>query len=330
MVLQPTSSQQTSLQPTFDRKLDMSTAHLLRQVATDVWEHARTTKVSISPGSTWTSALAVALKSLEDKDQAILIFPERSEERQEAIKKYVLSEKFRSSSNIPPTPSDSIGRRIRTPFPKDITPPPARPGTKERIREMAREVLAMGYRQPYTLDARATLSEGILATVSGTLTLGMIDAAEDSDTSVRCRLVVEDMLWDTGSHGCIITADLLPERLTTRLANPKDDLYCDGSGSIVQVQGYLALSNSQFFFESIFKVVPPSMVPNGRSGVILGQKCFMDHMDFRQVPRAILEGRGQELKEDEWGDIKIIEWMDPIGGETKVFPYIESINTAQN
>jgi hypothetical protein len=43
-------------------------------------------------------------------------------------------------------------------------------------------------------------------------------------------------------------------------------------------------------------------------------------MDFRQVPRAILEGRGEELKEDEWGDIKILEWMDPVVGETETFP----------
>ena len=148
----------------------------------------------------------------------------------------------------------------------------------------------------------------------------MIDAAEDNDESAKCKLVMEDMLWDTGSHGCTITADLLPEKFANRLADPKNDPYRDDSGSRVQVQGYLALSNSQFFFESIFTVVPPSMVPNGRSGVILGQKCFMDHMEFRQVPRTILEGRGEELKEDEWGDIKIIEWMDPISGETKIFP----------
>jgi hypothetical protein len=184
---------------------------------------------------------------------------------------------------------------------------------------MAREALAQGYRQPYAFDIRAAIAEGTLATVSGTLELEMIDAAEGNDNLTKCKLVMEDMLWDTGSHGCTITADLLPERFANRLASPENDLCRDDSGSIVQVQGYLALSNSQFFFESIFRVVPPSGVPNERSGVILGQRCFMDHMGFRQVPRIILEGRGEELKEDEWGDIKIIEWMDPIGGETTIF-----------
>ena len=147
----------------------------------------------------------------------------------------------------------------------------------------------------------------------------MIDTAEGDGESAMCRLTVEDMLWDTGSHDCTITADLLPEKFTNRLTDPENDPYRNGSGITVQIQGYLALSNSQFFFESIFYVVPPPTVPNGRRGVILGQRCFMDHMDFRQVPRTILGGRGEQLKEDEWGDIKIMEWMDPISGETKAF-----------
>src|SRR3984957_19004599 len=208
MALQQTSSQSISSQPAFDYKLDMSTAHLLRQIATDVRKHAPTAKVSISPDSTWTTALAVASKSLEDEDRATLIFPETSKERREAIKKLALSERSRLSSNIPLGSSASIGRRIRTPFPKDIKPPPARPGAKERIRELAREALAQPYRQPYASDIRAALTEHNLATVSGTLTLEMIDATDDNDEPVKCKLAVEDMLWDTGSHGRTITADL--------------------------------------------------------------------------------------------------------------------------
>jgi hypothetical protein len=180
MALQPTSSQ-----PTSDWKLDMSTAYLLKQIATDVQKYAPTAKVSISPDSTWTKALAVALRSLEDEDQATLIFPETSKEQREAIKKLVLSQK-----HVPPGPSASTGRRIRTPFPNDISPPPPRPGGKARIRELAKEALAEPYRQPYTLDIRAALGEGNLATVSGTLRMELIDAAEDNDKSQKCKLVI--------------------------------------------------------------------------------------------------------------------------------------------
>src|SRR5271156_4393186 len=136
MALQPTSSQST-----WDYKLDMSTSYLLKQIATDVRKHAPTAKVSVFPDATWTVALAVASKSLEDEDQATLIFPETSKERREAIKKLALSERPSSSTNIHLGPSASIGRHIRTPFPKDITPPPPRSGAKERTREMAREAL---------------------------------------------------------------------------------------------------------------------------------------------------------------------------------------------
>jgi len=314
MALQPTSSQHTS-----DYKLNMSTAHLLREITRDVRKHAPTARVSISPKSTWTNALAVASKSLEDEDQTTLIFPERSKEQREAIKKLALSEKPHSSTIIPPGSSTSIGRRVRTPFPKDRSPPLARPEAKEWIRKMAREIVAQGYRLPYTLDIRATLTDGYLTTVSGTLNLQMIDAEED-DEFPECQLVLEDMLWDTGSPICTITADILPERFANRLSDPKNDPYYDHSSTTVQVQGYLALSNSEFYFETIARVVPPSMVPNGRSGVILGQRCFMDHLDVRQVPRSILEARGQELKEDEWGDIKIIEYIDPVTRALREFP----------
>src|SRR5271154_4960347 len=61
------------------------------------------------------------------------------------------------------------------------------------------------------------------------------------------------------------------QRFANRLSNPKNDPYRDRSLTTVQVQGYLALSNCEFYFETIVRVVPHSMVPNGRSGVILGQ-----------------------------------------------------------
>ncbi|KIX07019.1 uncharacterized protein Z518_04995 [Rhinocladiella mackenziei CBS 650.93] len=203
------ATKSTSSQSTSDYKLDMSTSYLLKQITDDVPKFAPTAEVSISPDATWTEALAVASKSLKDQDQATLIFPETSKERREAIKKLALSEKSRPSSA-------SIGRSIRTSFPTDITPPPARPGTKERSQT--------------------------------TLILEVIDGAEEDDNSATCKLVVKDMLWDTGSHGCTITDDLLPQNFSNRLAQSDNDPYRDEFGAIVQVQGYLALSNSIFFF----------------------------------------------------------------------------------
>lgn len=272
---------------------------------------APASKVSISQTTTWIKALAAASKSLEAQDRTFHIFPQKSKERREAMKKLALAAK-----SLPPgTP---IERGIRTPFQTDEIPHPPRPETRERIRELAREALAQDSRQPYVSTTRAGLDEGILATVPGSLTLQIIDDLEN-DATGSCELVVKNMLWNTGSHGCTITADLLPATFAARLSRPDCDPYRNESRSIVQVEGYIALSNNPFFFESIFSVVPPSAAPNGRSGVILGQRSFMDHLDFRQVPRTILEAHGDTLKDDEWGDIEINEWVDPVTLEITKF-----------
>lgn len=162
------------------------------------------------------------------------------------------------------------------------------------------------------------MAAGTLAAVTGTLRLGVIDGRED-DPSASCKLDIKEMLWDTGSQSCSITADLLPAFFLERLRYPSNDQYRDESGNIVQVEGYIPLSNSEFYFESIFTVVSRNKVPNGRSGVILGQKFFIDHMNFRMVPPVILESHWEEVKENEWGDLEIIEWMDAVTGKTMTF-----------
>jgi hypothetical protein len=79
---------------------------------------------------------------------------------------------------------------------------------------------------------------------------------------------------------------------------------------MVQADGCINLTNSDLDFICVFTVVPPSKVPNSRSGVILGQKGFLDHMMRMEIPSTILKARGEELEEDEWGDINIMEWKD--------------------
>jgi hypothetical protein len=83
------------------------------------------------------------------------------------------------------------------------------------------------------------------------------------------------MLWITGSHGCTITSDLLSETFMTYLGAKEHDPYRSQSGTTVQVDGYIALSNSEFRFNAVFKVGPQSEVPNPRTEVILGQSGFI-------------------------------------------------------
>jgi hypothetical protein len=102
------------------------------------------------------------------------------------------------------------------------------------------------------------------------------------------------------------------ESFTRYLAKAENDPYRDASGTMVQADGCITLTNSNLDFTCVFTVVPPSKVPNSRSGVILGQRGFLNRMTRIEIPGTILEARGKELKENEWGDINIMEWKDPM------------------
>ncbi|KIN05147.1 hypothetical protein OIDMADRAFT_17851 [Oidiodendron maius Zn] len=127
------------------------------------------------------------------------------------------------------------------------------------------------------------------------------------------ELLLDDMLWDTGSHGCTITSDLLSHEFMEYLGEKEHDPYRDQSGMRVQVDGYVAFSNKEFRFNTIFTVVPPSQMPNSRSGVILGQKGLIDRMVRTETPREILKHRGEDVKDHEWGTIDILEYINTCG-----------------
>lgn len=57
-------------------------------------------------------------------------------------------------------------------------------------------------------------------------------------------------------------------------------------------------------------VTPKTKMPNERSGVILGQSSFIDKMVIETTPRSILVKRGEEVKEDFWGEIKVKSMLD--------------------
>lgn len=168
-------------------------------------------------------------------------------------------------------------------------------------------------RKPHDVQVAASLSEGLLPAVSGTLRLTGIDENLDRFTIDVAEVGTDDMLWDTGSDTCIITNDLLPEKFKEYLQTKMHDPYRSASGTRVQVDAYIALSNSKFEFNTVFTVVPPSSVPNCRSGVILGQNGFINHLVYTQIPRSIMERRGEDIQADKWGVINILEFVDTDG-----------------
>ena len=145
--------------------------------------------------------------------------------------------------------------------------------------------------------------------VSGTLILRGLDA-DPSDEINECQVDLDNMLWDTGSHGCTITEDILSIKFQQYLKSSEHDSYRDASGVCVQVDGYLAVTNMAFRFNAVFKVQSASSLPNSRSGVILGQNSLLNRMAFSCVPRVVLEKQGQVLGDHIWGEINISEYVD--------------------
>lgn len=60
-----------------------------------------------------------------------------------------------------------------------------------------------------------------------------------------------------------------------------------------------------------------SHIPNRRSGTILGQQAFMEMVVVKCVPRYILIAKGEQLADNEWGDIAVEEYVDSLGELTQ-------------
>ena len=306
------------------QEIVLPTSYLLSQVASSVKSRAPAATAKISCRTTWTAALQTAQRSLEQQDQQLAIFPKQTKERQQALKEMALSMRS-TSANVPSRASNgrtttsenassrtSDGLPIRTNVPKHQLPPRSSPALRERLRELAKENMAFSYLQPYPLQVPARITERVLPIVSGTLRLRGLDGDPDDETD-GCELDLNDMLWDTGAHGCTITEDILPSRFRTYLQSSEHDPYRDASGLHVQVDGYLALTNAPFNFNTIINVRLASSLPNGRSGVILGQSGFLNRMVWTSIPRIVLEMRGEDVGDNFWGDIHVSEYIDVVG-----------------
>lgn len=293
----------------YSQEVVLPTSYLLSQVASSVKSRAPTATAKISCRTTWTAALQTAQRSLEQQDQQLVIFPKQTKERQQALKEMGLSMRS-TSANVSSRTSD--GLPIRTNVPKHQLPPRSSPVVRERLRELAKENMAFSDRQPYPLQVPAGITERVLPTVSGTLRLRRLGGDPD-DEADECKLDLNDMLWDTGAHDCTITEDILPSKFRTYLQSSEHDPYRDASGLHVQVDGYLALTNAPVNFNTVFNVRLASSLPNGRSGVILGQSGFLNRMVWTSIPRIVLEMRGEDVGDNFWGDIHMSEYIDVVG-----------------
>ena len=72
----------------------------------------------------------------------------------------------------------------------------------------------------------------------------------------------------------------------------------------------IGLSNTPIEINAIVMVVPKSVVPNERIGILLGQLQCIDRISYHSSPRRVLEAKGEEINEEMWGDIVIDGYVD--------------------
>lgn len=72
----------------------------------------------------------------------------------------------------------------------------------------------------------------------------------------------------------------------------------------------VSLSNTFFQMNVPMMVLPASKIPNGRSGVILGQRGFMNRLMVEATPRSILLQEEPDLADDSWGALESKAYLD--------------------
>jgi hypothetical protein len=62
----------------------------------------------------------------------------------------------------------------------------------------------------------------------------------------------------------------------------------------------IVLSNCTMEMHALVMVVPKSMLPNERVGILFGQKECIDRLVYESIPRSILSARGENPENDVW------------------------------
>ena len=211
---------------------------------------------------------------------------------------------------------DGSPRPIRAPGklkPDDIPPRPS----PERRALLKKKFLDENEHpsQPYVLQTSPLRTEHTLAAIIGNATLSAVDWEPGMP---ECQLSQIEMLWDTGAQTTIITKDILDEQFQAHLSDPVHRAYRNQDGTRVQISFALEFTNSVLVLDHIAWVVDKEFVPNRRSGIILGQKGFIDSLQLRVIPRSILEAQGQAIDEKFWGDLILESFVD-VDGSLKEF-----------
>lgn len=188
-------------------------------------------------------------------------------------------------------------------------PRPLEAEQRERFKENFSDALDVSQppRHPH-LRIDPFLESG-LPVVDCHLTLAAVDHEEPMPEE---WLHGQHALWDTGAEMTFITDDILsPEFRAFVNENETHNPYRVAGTTRVQLSCVVEFSNSSLIeIHTIAVVVPHASAPNGRSGVILGQRGVMDSLQYESVPSRIAKKRDPDFPADCWGSFNISSYCN--------------------
>ena len=282
----------------------------LRQVAMFMNGKDTEKPVTVPAVTTWKTVLRATDSALGELDESMTLTVPRTEAQQHRLRQMVLENVAAWDSDSSSSKQTSPGRMIRTKYNISSLPMP-KPASKETLQRLKENMIPFeDFRDPYPVVLTAAITERTLPVVKANLSRRGIDStysggAEDLESI--------EMLWDTGAQQTIITEDLLSASFRQYLQDASHYAYRSGYKIRVQLDAFIALSNTPIKITAIALVVPNSIVPNQRVGVIFGQKHCIDCMSYRSIPRRILKAKGENVDDEIRGDLLVDDYLDEDG-----------------
>lgn len=275
---------------------------VLSEIADSLDRHHSELRVTLPTNRfTYQQGLSAALDCVGELSDRILL-PTSNPARRRALRLQALENKNAFDEVQPFSPT----QQIRTPgkLKPDEYPPLPSPNRRALLKQKFLGENELPFREPFILKLPA---ERALAGIIGNATITAVDWEPGMP---KCDLSLIEMLWDTGAASTTITKDLLDEQFQSHLSDPIHRDYQSPDGTRVQISLTLEFTNSVFSMDLIAWVVDKERVPNRRSGIILGQKDCIDALQYRSIPRSILEAQGQAVDERLWGDLILESFVD--------------------
>lgn len=287
--------------------------HAIVKVGEDVIRTGTLDDIQIPPKTMWTVILDTASESLRSVDQSFDLGSQSRAKPNRTLRQIALSRVNVPSSSKHDEHAVGLPIRIWENVRAPQVPPKSEKVAPKKLSKFA-QILG-NQPQPYIQTIHAQITERTLPTIPAGVRLTGIDGDYYDPHQVFTSI---EILWDTGAHSCIVVDEMLSAEFRQYLKSPIHDPYRCDSGVRVQADASISFSNTLLKISCICLVVPRSVVPNGRVGMILGQSGAIDRIIYKSVPKANLVARGEQVPETVWGDLCLEEYVDLDGEIQKV------------